>query len=159
MIAAQYSELVAAAQQAKMLDTLAADLLHILAIYQLPAPLANTGLRFYYTAHPHQLTVRAHGKAYKTSYEHVWLDTGLKIPRLGGRIQFFDETKERDAASAIYEITFDELGDARLSRSKFFGHNIRKDAEDLLETIRRIALGIINAIHNDMETVDGTSDA
>lgn len=158
MIAVQYSELVAAAQQAQMLDTLAADLLHTLAVYPLPAPLANAGLRFSHAAQPHQLTVRAHGKAYKARYDHVWLASGLPVPRLGGRIQFFDDASPGDAGAAMYEIVFDELGSARLGQSKFFGHNIRKDATDLPETLRRIALGVINAIHDDMDTVDGSGD-
>lgn len=158
MIAVQYSELVAAAQEAHTLDILAADLLHALSIYALPEPLHNTGLKFAYSAQPLQLTVRAHGQALTSRFDHVWLVDDLPKPRLGGRIQFFAETAEREASPMLYEILFDTLGNARLGSSKFFGHGIRKDATDRLETFRRIALGIINAIHDNMDRVDGRAD-
>ncbi len=158
MIAVQYSELVAAAQEAQALDILATELLHGLATYALPAPLANTGLKFLHSPQPQQITVRAHGKVLKSNFEHVWLAGDLPVPRLGGRIQFVDETRDREASPVLYEILFDTAGNSRLGSSKFFGHSIRRDATDRLETLRRIALGIINAIHDNMDTLDGRSD-
>ncbi len=158
MIVAQYSELVAAAQEAHTLDMLANDLLHGLSVYALPEPLSNTGLKFSHAAQSQQIAVHAHGKVLKSTFEHVWLANHLPTPRLGGRIQFVDETRDRYASPVIYEILFDTLGNARLGNSKFFGHSIRRDATDRLETLRRIALGLINAIHENMDTVDGTSD-
>ncbi|HKB60930.1 MAG TPA: hypothetical protein VKC56_12910 [Gallionellaceae bacterium] len=159
MIAAQYSELVDAAQQANALDAYATDLMHALSIYALPAPLAHTGLRFSYSAPEQQLAVRAHGKLLHSRYEHVWLTDKTSRPRLGGRLQFHLEARQGDNSQVIYEILFDALGNARIDHSHFFGNSIRKEDPELREALRRISLAIINAIHDSMDRVDGTVDA
>jgi hypothetical protein len=159
VIAAQYSELVDAAQQAHALDVYATDLMHALSIYALPAPLAHAGLRFSYSAPEQRLAVRAHGKMLHSQYEHVWLTDKTSKPRLGGRIQFYMETRQGEAAPVIYEILFDTLGNARVDHSRFFGNSIRKEDPELREALRRISLAIISAIHENMDRVDGSVDA
>lgn len=155
----QYSELVEAAQQANTLDVYATDLMHALSIYALPEPLTHAGLRFSYAAQQQQLSVRAHGKLLHSHYEHVWLTSKTSRPRLGGRIQFYVETRQGDTSQVIYEILFDANGDAHVDSSRFFGNSIRKGDPELREALRRIAHAILNAIHENMDRVDGTVDA
>lgn len=156
---AQYSDLVDAAQQANKLDVYATDLMHALSIYALPEPLAQAGLKFSYSAQQHQLSVRAHGKVLHSHYEHVWLTDKKSKPRLGGRIQFYVDTRQGDALQAIYEILFDANGNAHVDGSRFFGNSIRKEDPELREALRRISHAILNAIHENMDRVDGTVDA
>lgn len=160
MKAAQYSELVEAAQQSSELDAYAAHLMYALAIYSIPEPLTKAGLKITYSEQDRQLTATAHGKTLRSHYEHVWLKTQeTPKPRLGGRIQFFADTLHGAPPPMVYEILFDAIGDARVDSSRFFGNTIRKDEPEQREALRRIALALINAIHENMDTVDATADA
>jgi hypothetical protein len=158
--AIHYTELVAAAQQSSELDAYAAHLMYALAIYSLPEPLAKAGLKISHSERDRQLTVAAHGKTLRSHYEHVWLATReTPKPRLGGRIQFFADALHGAPPRMVYEILFDASGDARVDASRFFGNTIRKDDPEQREALRRIALSLVNAIHESMDTVDATADA
>ncbi len=57
------------------------------------------------------------------------------------------------------EILFDAIGEARVDCNWFFGNTIPRDEPEKRKGPRRVALSLVNAIHENMDTVDATADA
>lgn len=151
----QFSKNVAAAQDAKILDELAAELQRSLFAFPLPKPIEATGLIVQGDGTKFGLAVSAHGVNVKGHFDHVWLSNGQALKQLAGRFQFFVQNYEaHDVGDVLYSFVFDALGNTRLGNEKHFSHSIRSDAEDIERTCRKIALDLISAIHDGMDTID-----
>ena len=97
--------------------------------------------------------MQAHGKTVKSSFEHVWLKDSLPFGRLGGRIQFWSQDKASKVDSMLYEVLFDELGNACLGDDQNFYSSIVNGRPEFQSALRQIALGVVNAIHRVLDSV------
>lgn len=153
MIDKQYSPSVASAQSGKKLDALAEQFQRNIFQLPLPAPIAATGMIIEGDGTKTGLVVIAHGIVLKGRFDQVWLDNGRASKQLAGRIRFFRQSNDgRDFGEVLYQIVFDALGNSRLGEGKRFSASIIPGTEDFVNTYRSVALGLINAIHANMDS-------
>lgn len=158
MIDKQYSPSVASAQSGRKLDALAAQFQRAIFQLPLPAPIATTGMTIEGDGTKTGLVVIAHGIALKGRFDHVWVNSGGASNQLAGRIRFVRQSNDgRDDGEVLYQIIFDALGNARLGAGQNVSASINPETEDFENTCRAVALGLINAIHSDMDSL-GSGD-
>ena len=91
------------------------------------------------------MIVKAHGITLHSKSDHIWLNENT----LTGRIQFLLAGNTDLEKNVFYTILIDNLGNighGELTHhfsSRFTG----TDAAEIIETLRRVVTGLLNAIH------------
>lgn len=149
-ISHQYSTSISNAQSGQEIDEFIKQFQTELSIYQLPEAFKKIGLIVEKTNDC--LIVRAHGITLRSRADHIWNNKGALI----GRIQFFQVANDDLENAVCYTIFIDKFGNmghgefASNFSSKFTG----TDLSEVLETLRRVVIGLLNAIHELVPRVD-----
>lgn len=146
----EYSEAVALAQKSTTLDNLAAELQRLLFAGPLPEPITNAGLTIEGEAE-NGLQVKANGVILRGRVDHVWIK-GDSFTWLAGRIRFFRKKNNGEDGDVLYQIIFDDIGNARLGDGNHFSESILP-GESFKGTHRRIALGLLKSIHDSLDVI------
>jgi hypothetical protein len=143
-ISHQFSTSILNAQSGQKIDAYIKQFLLELSAYQLPEPLKKTGLSV--EKSDDGLLVKAHGITLRSKTDHVWDMKGILI----GRIQFVqidDDESKKESSYSIFIDSFGNMGHGELAHhfsSKFTG----TDVAEIIETLRRVVTGLLNAIHD-----------
>ncbi|WP_157381687.1 hypothetical protein [Burkholderia ubonensis] len=152
MIEHQFSPTVAAAQEAPKIEAVYQRIRAALLANAFPDPLKNLGLR--YQAVDDVICADLHGFSVRMKYDHVWLKDGLPIARLGGRLRFTLVTSEGNDGDELFQVLFDQLGNARVGAEQGYFSSASSDPQDMTSFVRKTSLELANAVHAKMSIIE-----
>ncbi|CAJ0744023.1 hypothetical protein R16034_04038 [Ralstonia edaphis] len=152
MIERQFSTTVAAAQDGSKIDAVYRRIRRALLESELPGPLKNLGLQ-YHTVDD-LLCADLHGFRVRMRFDHVWLKDGFPIARLGGRLRFIHVTTEGKDGDELFQVLFDNLGNARVGTEQGYFSSASSDPQELISFVRKTSLALANAVHAKMSIVE-----